>query len=111
MNLINERLIEEDEEKYVQRVINPTKYASVTQNNSLFRNNGYKIERRFSSDECLRSRYLTKCSRRKMRMRSKSDPNLLPFTKRFHRKLEVEYRPNTMNIFNMNRMEKTNEKI
>eukprot|EP01083_Nonionella_stella_P066755 176028_1 len=98
-----EDMVDGEEYKYeTTNGINPRKYISVTRNCRLFRHNGYTVKRRLSSHECLSSRYTAKCYRRKHRPRSKSDPTLLPFTTRFNRKLEVEYRPGTMNIFQMN---------
>lgn len=78
-----------------------SKYDSVIHHTKTFRHSGYRIERRLSSHECLQSRYRTKCNRRRNRPRSKSDPDLLPQTRRFHRKLEYEYRPKTANIYTM----------
>lgn len=105
-------MLKEQEEKYAddeKGSLNESKYQDIVKNTRLFRHNGYKIERRFSSHEALRSRYDTKCNRRKTRPRSKSDPNLLPNTKRFYRKLENEYRPGTMNIFMMKSRKKEKE--
>ena len=99
-----------DEMKMNKESFERNKYKDIVNNTRLFRHNGYKIERRFSSHESLRSRYDTKCERRKNRPRSKSDPNLLPNTKRFYRKLENEYRPGTMNIFMMQSKKKKDEK-
>ena len=94
---------DDDDDQEMKGSFDTNKYKDIVNNQRLFRHNGYKVDRRFSSHEALRSRYDTKCCRRKNRPRSKSDPNLLPNTKRFHRKLENEYRPGTMNIFMMHR--------
>ena len=53
---------------------------------------------------------MSKCYRRRNRPRSKSDPYLLPHTKRFNRKLEMEHRPGTMNIFHMMHEKKEEKK-
>lgn len=67
----------------------------------IFKYNDYKIKRRFTSYEVIRSRYESKCVRRRYRPRSKSDPLMLPFTHRMYRTLECEYRPSTTNIFTL----------
>ncbi|ETO36701.1 hypothetical protein RFI_00363, partial [Reticulomyxa filosa] len=60
----------------------------------------YQIKRRLSSQELWKSHYKNdKMHRLRYRRRSKSDPEKLAMTQRWHRKCDYEYRPNTKNLF------------